>query len=121
MLFWLIIGIKSELYNENLNFSFGPWKFKGLPGLILEVYNVNSKTIEHWTAKKIIYPYEKKVKFDYNTKLKTISYKKAIDANASQIKEYIRLMNARAPKGITSAGSSSSRNGIEQVFEWEEK
>jgi GLPGLI family protein len=106
-------------YAEELNYPFGPWKFKDLPGIILEVYNINSQSIEHWVAKKITFPFNKAVNFEYKNILPIVSLKAAIDEENVAIQEQMRLMGARAPKGVITTSSKISRLGIEQIFEWE--
>lgn len=39
--------------------SFGPWKFDGLPGLILKISSLDNPTI-FWEAQRVIYPYTAK-------------------------------------------------------------
>lgn len=41
-------------YAPDIPISFGPWKFRGLPGLILEVYDIDM--LFKWTLTKISYP-----------------------------------------------------------------
>lgn len=43
-------------YNPSIPVPYGPWKFQGLPGLIVEVYTPNQEI--YFYAKKIIYPLE---------------------------------------------------------------
>jgi GLPGLI family protein len=42
-------------YTLEIPVSYGPWKFQGLPGLILEVYTPNQEI--YFSAKKILYPF----------------------------------------------------------------
>ncbi len=41
-------------YAPEIAVPYGPWKFQGLPGLILEVYTINKEI--YFYAKKIVYP-----------------------------------------------------------------
>ena len=64
-------------YTEKIPISIGPWKFNGLPGLILSVQD--KEGIYKWEVKSISYPYTK-TKVDLNTlvvennKFKKISF-----------------------------------------------
>ncbi len=49
-------------YTTKIPISFGPWKFTGLPGLILEIYDTTNTY--KWTATKIKYPITEKVDFE---------------------------------------------------------
>ncbi|MCF6298071.1 MAG: GLPGLI family protein [Flavobacteriaceae bacterium] len=49
-------------YTEEIPISTGPWKFYGLPGLILSVED--SEGIFKWYATKIIYPFKEKINFE---------------------------------------------------------
>jgi GLPGLI family protein len=59
-------------YTEEIPISTGPWKFNGLPGLILSVED--SEGVYKWYAKKIIYNYKDKIDFK-DIKLRMKKYK----------------------------------------------
>lgn len=51
-------GSKFYAYFTNeIPTTFGPWKFHGLPGLILKVRSAQNPAI-YWEAEKIVYPYK---------------------------------------------------------------
>ncbi|WP_189702578.1 GLPGLI family protein [Subsaximicrobium wynnwilliamsii] len=106
-------------YTEDIGLPFGPWKFKGLPGLILEVYNVNDTNIFHWSVTKIKFPYTKAVNFNYPEDMKMINYQTVVDDAEEQIKEHLKRSQARVPQGVTLSETTITRSGIEKIYEWE--
>lgn len=109
-------------YTEEISIAFGPGKFKGLPGLILELYSVNDPSSnDYWIAKKVVFPYTEEINFNYDQDLPLVLYKDIIIKQEEQAMEIMRRSQTRAPKGITtSAPSKLIRVGVEKVFEWEE-
>jgi GLPGLI family protein len=107
-------------YSEEINIPFGPWKFKGLPGLILELYNVNDPVVERWEAIKIIFPYTKNVDFSFRNGLKVALYKDVVKNREIEINEQINRMQTRVPQGVTAKKSTLNRLSIEKKFEWED-
>ncbi|SHI82323.1 GLPGLI family protein [Flavobacterium haoranii] len=53
-------------FTTEIPLPFGPWKFQGLPGLILEVYDTNKNV--HWYFKTIEYPSKSNEKLKYISK-----------------------------------------------------
>jgi len=105
-------------YTEDIPIYFGPWKFKGLPGLILEIYSVSGNIPFHWIAKKIIYPYENEKKITFSRK-KVVSLRTYIKYIENLIKSKMMIMDSRIPKGATIISSRLVRSGIEKKYEWE--
>lgn len=106
-------------YAEEINIPFGPWKFKGLPGLILEAYSINDTHTKHWSAKKITYPYQKEVDFEYDTNLSTIKYETVVKDEDKEIREIQRRTISKSPRGVISMPGKINRLGIEKEYEWE--
>jgi GLPGLI family protein len=102
-------------FTTALPYSFGPWKFNGLPGVILEVYD--TELLFTWQAKKI----KSKVveisipKIDY----KIISLKESEKLFANSQEKRLQEMQARSPEGKVSYVNTDSSK--ETKFEWEEK
>lgn len=84
-------------YTEEIPISSGPWKFNGLPGLILSVED--SQGIYKWYVKKIIYPFEEKISFDEikkrMKKYKQITFKDLDTKIIETIKTKFETLKAR--------------------------
>lgn len=98
-------------YTEKIPISIGPWKFNGLPGLILSVQD--KEGIYKWEVKSISYPYvDAKVNINLlikeNTKFKKISFKDFDKNRVDAIKSKIQTIKAR----------NSDRNGLNASFEY---
>lgn len=98
-------------YTEKIPISIGPWKFNGLPGLILSVQD--KEGIYKWEVKSISYPYTKNKEdintlIKENTKFKKISFKDFDKARVDAIKSKIQTFKAR----------NSDRNGMNASFEY---
>jgi GLPGLI family protein len=105
-------------YSEDYPVRYGPWKFQGLPGLIMEIHDT-TKTY-HWQVTGI-----------KKTEIKILEIEsKFLDLENISIKEYpeLRFNNtsfmdnilAKLPRGATVTHSKGPRNGIEIQFEWED-
>lgn len=109
-------------FTNEIPIPFGPFKFKDLPGLILEIYNTDSNYNYKWEAIEIKYPFDvddKKLIFEENysdVDIESLEY---------LIKKFQRRLNAMdnrstssMPRGST-VQSKTTRMGIEQIYEWE--
>lgn len=114
-------------YTEKIPVSIGPWKFNGLPGLILLVSD--NEGYYKWDAKSITYPYNgKEIDFkktiNSNPNFPLISFKdfdkKRIDAIQNKI-EIIRARNS-GREGMRVGGYSySTFQEKEPINEWRTK
>lgn len=107
-------------YTPEVPSRVGPWKFHGLPGLILEINDSQNKF--RWVAQKITYPYhsETAIQMPDTKELTQVDLKDYVAlVTEHQLKEEKRRI-ARAPKG-TRVVSSTTQRGVELVYEWEEE
>lgn len=110
-------------YTVDIPIQFGPWKFDGLPGLILKISDDESPNKIYWEATKIIYPHKEKTDFSFNEEnyqmslkeFKILSYKIYDERN----KEYIERHGQGA---VTTQPKVRKRPYVvEKIYEWEKE
>ena len=104
-------------YSLDYPLRFGPWKFHGLPGLIVEIYDESNRY--HWILKSIKNDSEK-FAFQMNEKdYKEISIQEYVDVRYNQKPNF---MSTKLPRGARIESTKKApRNSIEIAFEWEEE
>jgi len=108
-------------YAPSIPLPYGPWKFGGLPGLILDIYDDFNKF--RWSATSVKYPYEGNLSAnepnwnDY----KTITLREKVELYEKEDKEYYAKLRAKLPKGVQLVNYNTSRGGIELIYEWEKE
>lgn len=109
-------------YTSEIPLAYGPYKFRGLPGVILQISSVGGdlENFFSWTAQEIKFP----VSITYDD-LPAI-----IQDNPQSLKEYVisydnsivarqKASQSRLPKDIKVERSTIKRTGIELIYEWE--
>jgi len=104
-------------YNPKIPVPFGPWKFTGLPGLIMEISDLDNKY--SWAAKKIITA----VTFNENDidkkKYKSVSLKQYIALQDKSSEDFKKMMLSKVPKGAMITNFKMENNSIETKYEWQ--
>lgn len=100
--------------------SFGPWKFHGLPGLILEVYDQTGQV--YFTAESIKIPYVEAANYVKKpTGDSIITNKDFQEKKYQSFEKNSQAMLARSPVGSKIVSSEVKINGIEIEYEWEKE
>lgn len=111
-------------YAPEIPAGFGPFKFKGLPGLILEAYNEGSGLKYHWKAIKIISPFNKKINLKFSSEMydsPVITYRSIVEKFDSKLKKMDQTMKTRMSRGGSITLNKTERVSIEKIYEWEEE
>jgi GLPGLI family protein len=111
-------------YTNDIAITFGPWKFHGLPGLVLDMYDETHKY--EWIVTKI----SKKVinektltqdKHDVNIDLKAFVALREEVFN-KKMNNFKNNLKSRQDRGTNvSVDTFNKRQGRELLFEWEDK
>lgn len=111
-------------YTKDIPFSAGPWKFFGLPGLILKVED-DFKLFTYQAVRVVqnsdFNEPEKILQSFQNISQKSVSYKEFISLENQLFTELRNKAFSSLPKGVVIKNTKSIReNLIETEFEWEE-
>lgn len=104
-------------YTTQISINFGPWKFSGLPGLILEVKDLTNTY--SWKATKIKFPSDLKIKIPYK-KYKEVSLEEMVKIEKENLEKQRAKLRSIMPRGTVFSAPKNSRKGIEIIYEWED-
>lgn len=107
-------------FTPDIPVSNGPWKFHGLPGLILQVYDIDNLFI--WNVTKIEYPVklDKKLESTHSgNKFVSMTLKEYMDQQVTRRDDEERIRRSKLPKGSKLVESKTVNNSLELVYEWE--
>lgn len=97
-------------YSTEIQNDFGPWKFRGLPGLILEVYDSENQV--HFLVKKIQIPFD--TSFHINP-INTIPFDRIKQIQKDKTDELIKLIESKQERGFTIKVKVEKLQQIEKI------
>lgn len=109
-------------YTNEIPFPIGPYKFGGLSGAIVMLYN-ESLAPNYWILTEVEYPYIGSLNDNYSQKLNDlpkITLKKLIEEQDKEDDEKLKIFRSKTPQGVKVETVASYRNTVEQVYEWEQ-
>lgn len=101
-------------FTEEIPISEGPYKFNGLPGLIVLIHDITNRYTWSLTSYKSLNSNEAFIKLEKPKKF--ININDYVDLRYGKKK---KLNSARLPRGIGVEYLKIARNGIEIEFDWE--
>lgn len=106
-------------YTTELPYPFGPFKFGGLPGLILEV-GEEKTDINRWTVTDIIKNSGSKTDTQKPQNIENvITYQEFLELYGSANRKDVKKLTNDLPKGVIVSEFRTVRKGIEKKYEWE--
>ncbi|WP_018674777.1 GLPGLI family protein [Riemerella columbina] len=106
-------------FTPKIKYSTGPYKFYGLDGLILEVYEADNN-FNHWVATKLQFNPEKKRLDDFNYTQQAVTLKTFLDIEQAKKDEDFKKMTKNIPKDVKVTRNKIERTSIEKKYEWEQ-
>lgn len=107
-------------FTTEIPLPYGPWKFGGLPGLILEIYD-DTKEIS-FTAENIIIPDPEAASHIIVPEGIEMTHRDFISQKNAASQKRINAIRSRIiPKGAISLKRTRTRNAIELAYEWDKK
>ncbi len=107
-------------FTSEIPHSFGPWKFNGLPGLILEVYDLAGAV--YFSAEQVQIPFEEgREKVQKPSGDKLISHREFVEKQNETSIGITQAMLARLPEGAELVSTETKKDGIELKYEWDKE
>jgi hypothetical protein len=110
-------------YTLDIPLPFGPYKFKGLPGLILSLHSTTHDELHTWTASFIKSPYTITTDLpirEADLDGKRITLFQFEHLRDELIRKDIQVQHARLNQNALLTKVVHERNGVEKIYEWEE-
>ena len=104
-------------YSKDIPVQSGPWKFNGLPGLILDISDDTKTYI--WRVTKINYPSKENISIPYDEAIST-TLKEYVDLRIKNLERMRARVRGALPRGTEFTVPKNSRKGLEVIYEWEE-
>lgn len=101
-------------FTKDIPISAGPFKFSGLDGVILEIYE-EGKEYNSWKAVKIDSKFKGNVPYSRYKKVENISLKDYVALEEAELHQYLKNIT----RGANVSNQRVLRNGIEKIYEWE--
>lgn len=101
-------------FTEEIPVSAGPWKFNGLPGLIIDIADTTNQY--HWVATAVSSDIPEKITLPDCKKCDTITIKD-FEKFKFENSRYIKSLLSKLPRGSISTFPSSKPKGIEINFD----
>lgn len=105
-------------YAENVPIPFGPYKFSGLPGLIVQIYSIDGSNIS-WNLKSIQLNQGKSIPNLDDFKGQRFTLKEIEELQAKERDLRSAKVTSRLGKGLRQTSSKIERLGPEKIYEWE--
>lgn len=99
-------------YTTEISTPFGPWKFYGLPGLM--IYAETKDKNFRFKLKSFKYVSEMKIRKPNNGA--KITFNEYVELNKNQINDFIKRLKTKLPRGARINVNSSTDNNLEKVF-----
>lgn len=107
-------------FTSEIPLSFGPWKFNGLPGLILEIYDHSGEV--YFSAEHIQIPYLEAQKIVQKPIGDPLIGHRAFVEESNKISDRIsQAILSRSPSGTRLESVKVTKNGLELEYEWEKE